>query len=345
MQTLLAWTLAAIPAPASQGAHPARDETREARAIVEVDAPSSELFVGQRVPLRLRFALEGSFLDREMVQPFGVRLDVPVQVAWKGVELPEEHGVGVATFAWNEAVRSVRRIEDRVVADRTYRVYAAEAEILAAGPGTLAVTAPILSYAYATRFEETLLSGRVAADRVDAFVTGPALELRVSPLPEAGRPTEFTGAVGAFTVEAEAEPRALDLDGSLRLRLSIRGRGNLESFEAPRWKEVGGFRVLGIVDEATPGQRVFTLDLAPYSDAVWQIPAIPFAYFDPGDPPGYRTVRTDPIEVEVRKVAPPIAGPSPPAADERKPAAIGWWLAGAAALLGVLAAWLRRRRT
>ena len=345
MQLVLAAILAALSrieqeVPA-QDVRPARDETADRRALVEVDAPSAAVFVGQRVPLRLRFAVEEGFLEQSMVQPFGAHLDVPVQVTWSGVEIREEAVAERSTFAWNETVRAARRLEDRAVEGRSYRVYSVDADVLAAAPGSLAVPAPVLGYAYATRFEEGLLAGRVALDRVDAFVTGRPVELRVSALPEAGRPADFTGAVGTFSIEADAVPRAIDLGESLRLVLKVRGRGNLGSFEAPRWKDVGGFRVLGVVDEATAEERTFALDLSPYSASVWQIPSIPFAYFDPGDPPGYRIARTEPIAVEVR--GPPSGAPAGLPADVPRSSSRGWWIAGAAALLALIVGLLRRR--
>jgi hypothetical protein len=327
---------------------PARDETAEARAFVEVRAPEGDVYAGERIPLRVVFGIERDFLEHRMVQPFGPRLDVPVQIAWTGVDLPEA-GTAGATFAWNEVVRKATQGEDRVVSGRTYRTYSVDARFSADAPGPRAVAAPTIAYAYATRFEDGFLSGTTPADRVDAFAAGRGVELRILPLPEAGRPPEFGGAVGSFTVEAEASPREIDLDRSLRLVVRIRGDGNLETFDAPRWKEIGGFRVLGLVDQATSTERRFELDLAPTSDAVKQIPAIPFAYFEPGEKAGYRLARTGPIDVVVRRTARAAAAPSaiePPRSSDKE-SRTGWWIAAALAVLGsaVLVGRSRRIRT
>jgi hypothetical protein len=317
----------------AQSVLPARDETSEARAFVEVEAPRRDLFAGERVPLRVVFGIEEDFLEHRMVQPFGPRLDVPVQITWTGVDPPKDARTDGATFAWNEVVCRAVRGDDRTADGRRFRTYAVDARLVVAEAGTRAVAAPSLAYAYATRFEEGFLSGTTPADRVDAFVAGRALVLRVLPLPEAGRPPEFGGAVGSFTVEAEASPRAIDLDQSLRLVVRVRGDGDLEGFEAPPWKEIGGFRVLGVVDVPGPTERRFELDLAPFSDAVKQIPAIPFAYFEPGASPGYRLARTQPIDVVVRNVA--RAAPDPASREGREvpDVRVGGWIAWA---LGIL---------
>ena len=328
---------------------PARDETRDARAFVEVEAPRRDLFAGERVPLRLVFGIEEDFLVHRMVQPFGPRLDVPVQVTWPGADLPEESGTAGSTFAWNEIVRRARPGEERTIDGRKYRTFSVDARVATDVPGTRSVAAPSLGYAYATRFEEGFLSGTTPADRVDAFVLGPGLDLRVLELPDAGRPPEFGGAVGEFAVEAEASPREVDLDGSLRLVLHVRGSGNLETFVAPRWKEIGGFRVLGIVDAATSAERRFEIDLAPFSDAVKQIPAIPFAYFEPGENACYRLVRTQPIDVVVRKsqhapAALPAEAPRAPDARPSLPPSPRWWIVGALAVVGFAVLLGRRAR-
>ncbi len=330
-----------------------RDETREARAFVEVQAPRRDLYAGERVPLRVVFGIEEDFLEHRMVQPFGPRLDVPVQITWTGVDPPNASAAEGATFAWNEAVRRASPGEERVVSDRRYRTYSVEARLAVDASGTRAVAAPTLAYAYATRFEEGFLSGTTPADRVDAFVAGIPLELRVLRLPESGRPPEFSGAIGSFTVAAEASTRVVDLDQSVRLVVRVRGDGNLETFGAPRWKEIGGFRVLGIVDVPGGSERRFELDLAPFSDAVKQIPAIPFAYFEPGESPGYRLVRTEPIDVVVRKVARDAPAPAPrpapaPSADDsrpREPVRVVGWVAWALGLVvGATLFILRARR-
>jgi hypothetical protein len=142
----------------------------------------------------------------------------------------------------------------------------------------------------------------VPADREDVSVTGNALKLYILPLPEEGRPPEFTGAVGRFTVSARADVRALRLGESLRCSLEVEGEGNLMFFRAPRLEGFGGFHVYGHIDEKSDGTRTITYDMAPLDEAVTAIPSIPFTYFDPGPPAGYRTVRTRPIPLEVMPI-------------------------------------------
>jgi hypothetical protein len=276
----------------------ARDRTSDGIAFVEVRTPRPKAWVGETVRVEVAFGLEAGFADREMVQPFGVRLDVPVQLAapWL-VARPAEAG---STFALDDGVQRAAPAEDRIVDGRQFRVHALEGTVLATSSGKLELPAPTLAFAYATRFEESALFGRTPVDRVDAYVRGAPLALDVEPLPEAGRPPEFTGAVGTFTVQATVEPHEVEMGESLRLRLAVRGDGDLSRFGAPAWTELGGFRVVGTADEKSPTVRTLTYLLAPLSEKVWQVPAIAFASFDPEPPAGYRVVRTESIVVVVR---------------------------------------------
>jgi hypothetical protein len=131
-------------------------------------------------------------------------------------------------------------------------------------------------------------------------VRGNALAVRVLPLPEEGRPLEFTGAVGRFQVLADARPRELALGEGLELALEIAGEGNLASLGPPRLDRLAGFHLRGAIDSKEPGVRRVTYHLAPRSAAVKEVPAIAFAFFDPEPPAGYRTVWTRPIPIEVR---------------------------------------------
>ena len=61
-----------------------------------------------------------------------------------------------------------------------------------------------------------------------------ALSVAVRPLPEAGKPEGFAGAVGSFTFRAAARPAAAAVGEPVTLTMEIQGRGNLESLAAPQ---------------------------------------------------------------------------------------------------------------
>ena len=68
------------------------------------------------------------------------------------------------------------------------------------------------------------------------------------PLPEQGRPLDFSGAVGTFHASARADRTDVDVGDSIKLSVEWTGDGNLEFFAPPeldRLDAFAGFRVFG----------------------------------------------------------------------------------------------------
>ena len=310
----------------------ARDVTAEEHAFLELETPRDTYFVHEPIRLRLRFGVDGRFLRANMIQLFRRHLDVPVQVQAPWLrDLPgtralepstpgEEGETGGArtllSFALDDGLVEAAQVPDRVEDSRRFTVLEIERSYLPERPGELVIPAPLLRFAYATRFEEDFLGGRVAADRRDAAVYGRSLTLTILALPEEGRPPEFTGAVGDFSVRAEAEPRDPQVGGIFKLALHIQGEGNLDFLDPPRLDLLEDFHVYGKIDDKSEGRRTVTYDLAARRDDVMQVPSIAFTFFDPNPLAGYRTVRTEPIPLEVRPL-PESARREPPGDDAR----------------------------
>ena len=311
--------------------------------------------MNEELRLELRFGFERAFLASDLVQLFHRELDLPVQVVAPWIDAlpgarvvplvppaPGSPPVDLVSFALNEQRAHARRLEEPAHGRTGFELVALERRYLPERAGTLSIPAPSMHFAYATRFREHLFTGRVADDRIEASVRASALELRVLPLPEDGRPAAFSGAVGSFAVHAEADPRDLRAGQSLKLELVIEGSGNFETLIAPRLDRLEGFHVYGKVEERSPGRRRVTYDIAPLDQGVKAVPAIPFGYFDPNPPAGYRSVETRPIPILVRpEPLPPVPAPAPPDTRPKGDAVPIWaWATGAFAL--ALVVWLLR---
>jgi hypothetical protein len=281
-------------------------------AFIEVTTEQEAYFAHEPIRVRLRFGLEQDFLHARVVDLFRRALDVPVQVEARwfenlpgaillddGVPAPRGNSERV-TVALNDSVAPATRLEDRSVGGRPFTVLEIERTILPTSAGDLVIPEPVLRFAFATRFDDDFLNGRIAVDPREARVTGERLTLRVVPLPETGRPPGFTGAVGRFSLAAEASPPELAAGESLKLHLRIEGEGNLEFFEAPVLPALDGFHVLGRIEEKSRSRRTITYDVAPLGEGVKEIPPIAFTYFETGGSPGYRTIHSSPIPLEVR---------------------------------------------
>jgi hypothetical protein len=131
--------------------------------------------------------------------------------------------------------------------------------------------------------------------------------LIVKPLPEAGRPASFRGAVGQFSIQASAKPTKAAVGDPMTLTLSIQSlsdnKEELRSLQPPPLESPAltkGFRMpsdplAGTVDGST---KTFTQTLRALSADVTEIPPIEFSYFDPSTLK-YVTTSTKPIAISV----------------------------------------------
>jgi hypothetical protein len=63
--------------------------------------------------------------------------------------------------------------------------------------------------------------------------TSQAIPILVKPLPEAGRPASFSGAVGEYQIKAQVESNSVVAHQPFTLRVHVEGRGNAKQFELP----------------------------------------------------------------------------------------------------------------
>ena len=78
--------------------------------------------------------------------------------------------------------------------------------------------------------------GRRLMTRVNKTISAGNRTITVKPLPEDGRPENFTGAVGDFTFDVTANRTDLDANEALELTVKVSGNGNLKLFDLPSVK-------------------------------------------------------------------------------------------------------------
>lgn len=302
---------------------------------VELITPRDTFFVQEPISIRVRISADRELAQTNLVPMFRQPLDFAAQLVLPWVDdlpgaavlgsraRPQTEGVQ-RTLALNDGIARASVLPDRELDGRAFLVLDVERRYLPTRAGELSVPAPILRFAFATEFTDDFVSGRVASNRVEAFVRGAPLSITILPLPEAGRPPEFTGAVGRFSCWAEARPAVVEVGESLKLVLHIEvegeGEGDLVSFEPPRLEAFADFDLHGVIDDQGAERRTITYDLAPRSADISQVPPIPFAYFDPGPPAQYRLVSTSPISIVVQpssKGTPAVSATPPPSAREK----------------------------
>jgi tetratricopeptide (TPR) repeat protein len=149
------------------------------------------------------------------------------------------------------------------------------------------------------------------------------LMLDVLPLPESGKPADFSGAVGRFMLEVKAVPLDVTAGDPVTLTYSLHGDGDLSSTTPPALVGSDTLRVYPVQGVANPptapaGSRTFEQVVIPHRPGSVRLPVPRFSFFDP-QARAYRVAEMPPITLTVRAApagatAPQIVGAAAPRA-------------------------------
>ncbi len=127
-----------------------------------------------------------------------------------------------------------------------------------------------------------------------------SVALNVKPLPEAGKPANFTGTVGQYNITAQVDRRKLETRNALTLSLQISGSGNIKTVTPLKIPSINGFRIdpQNLANTSNDNFRVYTYVLTPLKAGILQIPTIQYVFFNPKNGT-YQTTQTTPIPITV----------------------------------------------
>ncbi len=126
------------------------------------------------------------------------------------------------------------------------------------------------------------------------------IPIQVLPLPEGGRPENFSGAVGQFALEASATPQEVVVGDPVTLRMKILGTGSLQSITMPALKLGEDFKLYDPQIKEEGGAKILEQVAIPKSEKITEIPAVTFSYFDP-ERKSYETLTQGPFPLKVNK--------------------------------------------
>lgn len=139
--------------------------------------------------------------------------------------------------------------------------------------------------------------------------------LTVRPFPEAGKPADFTGTVGDFSVTHSIDKAEIKAGNALTYRLTISGTGNVKSVELPNVIFPEGFEqyepeisdVINRNGRLISGSKTAEYILIPRVSGKQVIPSVQFHYFDPIEV-RYVSRTLEPITIEVERGNASLAG-------------------------------------
>jgi len=133
-----------------------------------------------------------------------------------------------------------------------------------------------------------IFGGRIMTT-VHKTITAGRRAIEIRPLPEEGKPSDFTGAVGDFSFKLLTSKSDLNANESLQAKVEVSGKGNLKLIELPKLKVPSSLEVY----EPEHSERVRTnlggmqgrisdtYTIVPQYKGKYPLPTISFSYFDP----------------------------------------------------------------
>ncbi len=111
----------------------------------------------------------------------------------------------------------------------------------------------------------------------------------VESLPESGKPVDFPGAVGNFSIHAVIDKENVKANDGINIKITISGKGNLKLIDAPKIICPNEFETydpkttenISVTANGVAGSKTFEYLLIPRHEGVYKIHPQDFAYFDP----------------------------------------------------------------
>ena len=124
--------------------------------------------------------------------------------------------------------------------------------------------------------------------QVHRTISAGSRTIDVKPLPEAGKPLDFSGAVGDFKFNVITSKTELNASESLQAKVEVTGNGNLKLFQLPKLNLPSSLEVYepehneNVITnlEGMQGSIADSYTIVPQFKGKYPIPSISFTYFD-----------------------------------------------------------------
>ncbi|RYD70590.1 MAG: protein BatD, partial [Verrucomicrobiaceae bacterium] len=257
--------------------------------------------------------------------PIQVRLYVDSRINWQPESMPSLEGEGFTKTKMPEPEQKREERDGKLYDVLIFRtaITPSRAGTLKVGPTELPFQAQIPRAQPNRRrsgggffgedfFNDPTFGGFGAVER--RVAKADMVELEVKPLPVAGRPESFSGAVGDFSISADGNPKTVKVGDPLTVNVSITGEGNFDRMGAPVLVDSAGWRTYPPSSNFQPegkaafrGTKTFQIAAIPETKKT-QMPQFEFSYFDPNQEQ-YVTKKTEPAPLTVQGTAAPPPAP------------------------------------
>lgn len=201
------------------------------------------------------------------------------------------------------------------VIDRRYALFPTQTGELTIGRATIATTVAARNQ----RRDPFDMFGDLFPQGMKVTTHSDPITVKVRPLPQDNRPSDFTGTVGRFEITADADRTEVEVNQPVTVKIRISGVGNIKSVGEPVIPDLTDFRVyrassnenVAKTSDRIGGTKQFEEVFIPKRPGLLEIPALSFNFFDPIKGI-YQTLATRPMSISVKKPEGYVASPDVP---------------------------------
>ena len=298
------------PPPVASNSLPAGSThvTADGSAFVRLRLSTHQLYVGERIPVDIQVGTRDGVVaslngtpslngDAFTLEPLSAH---PVRTA------ETVNGQPYTVFTWHSALEAVKPGDLSLTMETplTVRIRRTPAQdSFFAGSG------------FDEFFNDPSLSNFFGGEtQKEITVASPPAAFTVLALPTAGRPADFSGAVGHFSVSSDVSDQKAVTGDPITLRLHVFGSGNFDRVTArmlqspEHWTTYAPKATFVPADEAGySGEKTFEQPVIAKDSGPELLPALDFSWFDP-QTRRYESAQTAPLRVSI---APASSGNTP----------------------------------
>ena len=272
---------------------------------IEVSMPSDTVYVGQEVPVTIRWSFTG---EMQVVQYAFANLQIrsPLFDQFPFRDVPSQTRTALTIATAKGSVEVDAKVTQEKIDGREFVVVTATRTMVPDTPGTFTDIPVTCRTQRVTSWRRDFFGDVTPGRSAPAMAAGEPVSLTVRPIPQAGRPPSFAGAVGrGFSIEAAANRSIVRVGDPISLNITVHGDGNLSRISLPPLNRNEGLDSsrFQVPSDPPPGKvdgnaKQFNLTVRVKNQSVEQIPPIAFSWFDPYQEQ-FDTAVTKPIALQV----------------------------------------------
>jgi hypothetical protein len=254
--------------------------------FLEASVDEHNPYVGQQITLTLKFYIA--------VQMYG------------SPSLDEPQTTGFWTEVLGNKAPYLQKVNNRTyrVIERGYALFPTQTGPLTIGRATIAATVAVRS-----RSRDPFdVFGDFFGQGQQVQVRSEPLRVIARPLPDEGRPADFSGTVGQYSMSVTPSKLTAEANQPITVTIKIEGTGNVKSVAEPAIPDLPDFRVykassneqISKAGDKLSGSKVIEEVFIPRRPGELDIPSLSLSYFNPTKN-SYQTIRTSPFKLTATK--------------------------------------------